>query len=111
MNKLLQQIELIERIDQLIRLKATGTPNNFARRLSISDASLYRLIETLKEMGAPIEFSVIRQSYIYSSEVNFMCGFFLTELSRNEIQKVNGGFQNLAFLLNFNDNNFLTLRI
>jgi len=111
MNKLLQQIELIERIDQLIRLKATGTPKNFARRLSISDASLYRLIDTLKEMGAPIEFSVVYQSYIYSSEVNFMCGFFLKELSRKEIQRVNGGFQNLTFLLNFSKNNFLTLRI
>jgi len=85
--------------------------NNLTQLFSISDASLYRLIDTLKEMGAPIEFSVIRQSYTYSSEVNFMCGFFLKELSRNEIQKVNGGFQNLAFLLNFNDNNSLTLRI
>jgi hypothetical protein len=111
MNKLLQQIELIERIDQLIRLTATGTPNNFARRLSISESSLYRLIDTLKEMGAPIEFSVISQSYIYSSEVNFMCGFFLKELSYNEIQKVNGGFQNLSFSLNFNTNNFSTLNI
>ena len=111
MNKLLQQIELIERIDQLIRLKATGTPNNFARRLGISDSSLYRLIDTLKEMGAPIEFSVISQSYIYSNEVNFMCGFFLKELSYHEIQKVNGGFQNLAHIVNFNKNNFLTLKI
>jgi len=70
-----------------------------------------RLMTKMCELDAPIKFSVIYQSYIYSSEVNFMCGFFLKELSRNEIQKVNGGFQNLAFLLNFNDNNFLTLRI
>ena len=79
MNKLLQQIELIERIDQLIRLKATGTPKTFANRLNISEASLYRLIDTIKEMGAPVEFSVRYQSYIYSDEVNFMCGFFLKE--------------------------------
>lgn len=111
MNKLLQQIELIERIDQLIRFKATGTPHNFARRLSISEASLYRLIDTLREMGAPIEFSVGSQSYVYSSEVNFMCGFFLKELSYKEIQTVNGGFQNFAFLLDFNKNNSLTLKI
>ena len=55
MNKLLQQIALIERIDQLIRLKATGTPKCFAKRLTISEASLYRLIDTIKEMGAPVE--------------------------------------------------------
>lgn len=40
-----------------------------------------------------------------------MCGFFLKELSYNEMQEVNGGFQNLACLANFNINNFLTLRI
>ncbi len=101
MNKLLQQIELIERIDQLIRLRATGTPKKLAQRLDLSEASLYRLIETIKGMGAPVEYSLRYQSYIYSSEVNFTCGFFLKELSYSEIQEVNGGFQNLAFLVNF----------
>ncbi|MBW8323717.1 MAG: bacteriocin [Prolixibacteraceae bacterium] len=111
MNKLLQQIELIERIDQLIRLKSTGTPKKFAQRLDISEASLYRLIETIKGMDAPVEFSIRYQSYVYSDEVNFMCGFFRKELSYNELQKVNGGFYNLACLVNFNENNFITLKI
>lgn len=111
MNKLLQQIELIERIDQLIRLKATGTPKIFAKRLTISEASLYRLIETIKEMGAPVEFSVRYQSYVYSDEVNFMCGFFLKELSYSEAQEINGGFQALSSLINFNINKSLALRI
>ncbi|HCT29771.1 MAG TPA: hypothetical protein DIW31_03330 [Bacteroidales bacterium] len=111
MNKLIHQIELIERIDQLIRLKATGSPKTLAERLNISEASLYRLIETIKEMGAPVEFSVRYQSYVYCSEVNFMCGFFLKELTYSEAQRVNGGFQNLTIWANFNTNNFLTLRI
>jgi len=72
---------------------------------------MYRLIDTLREMGAPIEFSICSQSYVYSSEVNFMCGFFLKELSNKEIQAINGGFQNLSFLLDFNKNNSFTLRI
>jgi hypothetical protein len=101
MNKLLQQIELIERIDQLIRLKATGTPKVFANRLNISEASLYRLIDTVKEMGAPVEFSIRHQSYVYAKEVNFMCGFFLKELSYNEAQNINGGFRDLACIVNF----------
>ncbi len=111
MNKLLQHIQLIERVDQLIRLKATGSPHDLARRLAISEASLYRLIDTLREMGAPIEFSFCYQSYIYSSEVKFICGFFLKELSNKEIQIVNGGFYNLAFLLDFNKTNFRTVKI
>ena len=101
MNKLLQQIELIERIDQLIRLRATGTPKALAQRLGVSEASLYRVIDTMKEMGAPVEFCIRRQSYVYSNDVNFMCGFFLKELSYHEVQKVNGGFQSLTCLINF----------
>ena len=101
MNKLLQQIELIERIDQLIRLRATGTPKTLAQRLGVSEASLYRVIDTMKEMGAPVEFCIRHQSYVYFNDVNFMCGFFLKELSYREAQKINGGFQNLAYLVNF----------
>lgn len=71
----------------------------------------FRNTRLREEMGAPIEFSVIYHNYIYSREVNFMCGFFLKELSRNEIQKVNDGFQNLVLIANFCENNFLTLRI
>jgi len=111
MNKLLQHIQLIERVDQLIRLRATGSPRNLARRLAISEASLYRLIETLREMGAPIEFSVCYQSYVYSSEVKFICGFFLKELSNKEIQIINGGVHNLALLLDINKTNFFTVNI
>ena len=102
---------MIERVDQLIRLRATGSPRNLARRLAISEASLYRLIETLREMGAPIEFSVCYQSYVYSSEVKFICGFFLKELSNKEIQIINGGVHNLALLLDINKTNFFTVNI
>jgi len=111
MNKLLQQIELIERIDQLIRLKATGTPKCLAEKLDISEASLYRLIDTVKEMGAPVEFNIRYQSYIYANDVNFICGFFLKELSYREVQRINGGFRNLAGIVNFDEKNLLTLKI
>jgi hypothetical protein len=79
--------------------------------LTISEASLYSLIDTIKEMGAPVEFRIRYHSYIYSDEVNFICGFFLKELSYIEVQEINGGFQNLACLVYFNINGFLILRI
>lgn len=101
MNKLLQQIELIERIDQLIRLQATGNPNEFARNMDISKASLYRLIDTMKELGAPIEYNITTRSFVYAGHVNFLCGFYLKELSQSEAKKINGGFNNLAQLINF----------
>jgi predicted DNA-binding transcriptional regulator YafY len=100
--KLLQQIELIERLDQLIRLKATGNPKNLATKLEVSEATLYRAIEAIKSMGAPVEFSIRYQSYVYSKEVNFMCGFFMKGLTPDETKKVNGGFGLLTYFSVFN---------
>lgn len=98
MTKLFNQIELIERIDQLIRLKATGSPKVLAEKFHVSESTIYRIIETIKELGAPVEYSLVYQSYIYTEEVNFLCGFFARDLSQSEYKKVNGGFHNLQLI-------------
>ncbi len=99
MTKLIYQIELIERIDQLIRLRATGNPKQLAERFEVSESSIYRMIETIKDLGAPVEYSISSQSYVYTWEVNFLFGFFAKELSQAEYKKVNGGFRSLNILL------------
>lgn len=98
MTKLFNQIELIERIDQLIRLKATGSPKALAEKFNVSESTIYRIVETIKELGAPVEYSLVYQSYVYTEEVNFLCGFFACDLSHAEYKKVNGGFQNLQLI-------------
>ena len=99
--KLLQQINLIERIDQLIRMRATGNPKELADRLELSQATVFRLIDVIKELGAPVEYNLRYQSYVYIEDVNFQCGFFLTDLSKTEAREVNGGYKNLAQLAFF----------
>lgn len=99
--KLLQQINLIERIDQLIRMRATGNPKELAEHLELSQASVFRLIEAIKELGAPVEYNLRYQSYVYLEDVNFQCGFFLSELNRDEAREINGGYKNLARLAIF----------
>lgn len=111
MNKLFSQIELIERLDQLIRLRATGTPKALARKLEISESSLYRLIEMIKEMGAPVKYSVRNQCYFYLGDVDFKCGFYFRELSKREIRKVTGGSIILPYIFKFNRDFFATVRI
>ncbi len=101
MNKLPHQIDLIERIDQLIRLRATGNPKQLAERFDMSESSVYRLIETIKGLGAPVEYQAAYQSYIYTDEVYFHCGFYVKKLSEKEKKKVNGGSQSLQY---FNKN-------
>ena len=74
------QIKRIERIDFLIRLRSTGSPLELAQKLRISPSQLYQTIKIMREeMGAPIYYSKVLQSYCYHESVKFICAFAETE--------------------------------
>ncbi len=73
----------MERIDQLVRLQATGEPEEFAMRLGISKATLYRTIKTMKALNAPLEYDITMRSFVYRESVGFKFGFYENELSPN----------------------------
>ena len=77
MDCMIKHIEIIERMDQLIRLQATGSPEKFAQRLGISRTKLYRIIKLMKQLNAPIEYGITIQSYIYTETVGFTFGFYI----------------------------------
>ncbi|WP_103068719.1 hypothetical protein [Aquimarina sediminis] len=81
MNSVIRQIELIERMDQLIRLQATGTPEDFAYRLRISKTKLYRILNIMKELNAPLKYDFTLQSFVYAEEVGFRFGFYSKSIS------------------------------
>jgi predicted DNA-binding transcriptional regulator YafY len=59
------------RLDQLhglIRKKATGSPQDLARKLSVSQRTVFAYISILKGQGACIKFSKYRQSYYYETD-------------------------------------------
>ncbi len=91
MKVIIKQIELIERIDQLIRLQATGPPGALASRLEISRTNVYRLIDTMRDLNAPIEYNHGIQSFVYKKEVKFSFGFVTIELSQSEARSTYGG--------------------
>lgn len=85
MNVVIKQIELIERIDQLIRLQATGNPIELAERLQISKTKLYRTINTMRALNAPIVYDMSLQSFMYEEAVGFSFGFY----HKNDRPKIN----------------------
>lgn len=68
------------RLDYLIRLEATGTPGNCAKKIGISERSLYDYLKVLKEMGAPVKFSRNRGTYYYREEGRFHVSFISKRL-------------------------------
>ncbi len=73
--KLYQNLERIQRIDQLIRLEATGRPKRLAENLGISERQVYRLIDQMRFLGAEILYSIDKESYVYETPLKFNFGF------------------------------------
>ncbi len=85
MNVIIKHIELMERIDQLIRMQATGNSAELASRLKISKTKLYRIINIMKKLNAPIDYNVSIQSFVYVEEVGFKFGFYTKEMYSQEL--------------------------
>ena len=75
-----ETLRRIKFIDQLIRIKGTGTAEKLAQRLGVSRATVYVYLNIMKENGAPIKFCKFRQSYLYDEEGSFAIRF----LKKNE---------------------------
>ena len=91
-----KHLDRTRRIHQLIKFRRTGTPRSFADKLGISLSLLYRLLGELKDMGAPIHYCHIRQSYAYYEHVELKLGFFPRELKGNALRAVSGGAKILS---------------
>jgi predicted DNA-binding transcriptional regulator YafY len=59
----------LEQLDNMIRKGATGAPKQLAERMHISERQLYRIIDDLKNIGFPIEYSAEQSRYYYTEEV------------------------------------------
>lgn len=82
---LLKYIERLKRMDDLIQRKATGAPQEFSQKLCISRSQLLQDIKELKELGAPIRFCNINQTYYYTRECKLILNF--------ESDKIVGGMK------------------
>lgn len=65
----------LQNLDRLIRIKATGTPQQLADKLSISERTLYETLELMKDLGAPIKYCRHSQRYYYTDEGGFDFSF------------------------------------
>lgn len=91
---ILEKIEQIERVDALIRRKATGSLSELATRLGISERYVYILIKLMKNLGGPIYFDNDCNSYCYEEKVTFSVGFELIN------KPVKGGYIHVHLLHN-----------
>lgn len=85
----LERLELLDRMDGLIRRKATGTADDLAQKLGVSRRSVFDMLTTMKAMDAQISFCNNRKSYYYEESCELMIGFVTKD-------KIKGG-KNIYF--------------
>lgn len=83
----LKYILRLKRMDDLIRRRATGSPDEFAARLGLGKSVLMDELRELKELGA--EISYCRESRTYYYEQKFI--LIIGPLDRSNQQELRGG--------------------
>ncbi|AEE51721.1 hypothetical protein Halhy_3870 [Haliscomenobacter hydrossis DSM 1100] len=66
--KLSEQLQLLDRLNDLILRKGTGNYLSLSTRLAVSPRQVYYLLDALEDLGAEIAYCKIRQSYYYVNE-------------------------------------------
>lgn len=70
-------IQKLKRLDGLIRRESTGTAVELSAKLDVSRSSVYRLIDILKNNGAPVSYNRDKRSFYYENQGRFIISFKL----------------------------------
>ena len=86
---IIKYLDRIKRMDDLIRKKATGPPDEFAEKVGLSRSALMKYIKLLKEMNAPLEYDKERQCYHYLFPCKLKIGYETRHLNEQELAHLN----------------------
>ncbi|WP_439183098.1 hypothetical protein [Carboxylicivirga taeanensis] len=90
---LVPTLERLKQINELIKSKSTGKPKEFSKKIGISESHLYRCINEIKEMGAPIKFCRKRDSYYYDKPFEIKVNYSIELITEEESKQIKAGFQ------------------
>ena len=65
--KMNHKIQVYEVLSQLIQRQQTGTANECARKIGVSRATLFNMLDELRGAGIAIEYDNCVNSYIYTN--------------------------------------------
>ena len=71
----LKFLHRMEYLVHLIKTKATGSPRELARKLEVSERTVYGLLNMLKELEGPVCYDSLRKTYYFKNEGDFYFRF------------------------------------
>ena len=76
LTKLPDIILCLNRINDLLRRRATVTPDQMAEKLGVSRSTWFEYLRVLREdLCCPIEYDSENETYYYKEKGKFVCGF------------------------------------
>ncbi len=87
----IRQIERLQLLNKLVKEQRTGKPEELAKRLGISRAKLYLMLDELRDEGIEIRFSKRSNSFIYENCGGVSVVFSLKVLGAVEIRNISAG--------------------
>lgn len=102
--KLYLYIDRINLLNKLISQSKTGNQSELAKRLNISISRLARIIEYMKDQGAPIKFNRAKNTYYYEGRYSIKIDVKVEKINDQELKDINAG---VYFYLNNYMNAFI----
>lgn len=89
----------IEHLDSLIRKERTGTADEFAQKLGVSERTLKNHLRQFRELGIDVIYDHYKKTYKYTQRGKISFGF-----NPDEMSQIKGGYR---FLIDtpFNETN------
>lgn len=75
----------------MIRKKATGNLETFAKRMNLSKSGLKKLLSEMREMGAPIQYDRLKETYYFTEDGEMCISKFMKYgelITRDELAKI-----------------------
>lgn len=89
---LLKIRQQLSHLHSLIQIQATGTPEQLAQRMGVTDRTVKSLIAQLRQLDADICYCHRRRTYYYRFPVCFKFGFeLLDDDGKDDSNTKNGG--------------------
>lgn len=92
MDMTIDALDRLKRINEMIKLESTGNPKEFSKQLGLSESHLYRCLNEIKDMGAPVKYSKRKNSYYYSKPFEIKVSYSIELISNEECSQIYAGF-------------------
>jgi len=95
----LKHLQRLQKIHQLVKTENTGTPEELAKKLHISQRLTYLLLEQLRELEAPLLFNRRTKTYYYKRSFELNINISIQVMADDKLVQIYAG-RSLANYLN-----------